>query len=202
MSTINSIAIFHTSIDKVVHEIEEVFIIGRRRNKDYSHEYEFFFEENLDGEYALSDSYSGGTVMVVHKEMNYQWVQIDYDISHNVYVLDELLRVLTLKLGTYAFLAYNQTTSGDFRFAFFNKGAIKRSIFIKNTDFNSDFRIIDNFGAKFEFENIDYPIPFTKPTDLRYNYEIFNLWLPKIGFIGNDGADNKYLHLEILNFKN
>lgn len=203
MSTHSSIAIFNPSIEIIIREIEEVFIVGRKRTKDFSNEFEFFFEVNLESEYVVSDDYLGGTVMIVHHEHNPNWVQIDYDLG-NVYVLDEMLRNITLKLNTIAFIGFNQTASGDFRFALFENGKLLRSIYQKYLDFHNQMRLMDNYGKKLSFEKIDFGTPFTRelPKEHQLNFETLNDWQGKLGFVYHERSNLEYIHLEILKFRN
>jgi len=202
MSTICDIAIKISDPNKVVAEIEEYYIVGEKINKDFSNEFEFQFSSNEEDEFIVREDYKGSRTFVIHQEHNPEWTQIEYSII-NVYEFDELLRRLTAKFRTTAFIGFNQTTNDDFRFAFFENGFLKRSIYIKYIEAHNHRRIIDNFGKKLSFETFSLGTPFTIEIlkDQYLNYEVFNTWYKELGFNYKKREHLKFLHLEIQNFK-
>ncbi len=191
MSTLLRIAINHGNREDILSEIKNIYLVGEIKVKNSLNKDEFFVPD-----YAYR-------TLVLHQEVSANWVQIYIELS-NLYELDELLRQMTRKFSTLAFIGYNQTTSGDFRFAYFEKGELKRSILLQYIDCQNQVRIMDNFGKKLPFETFDFGTPFTRklPDDQLLNYEVLNDWYRELGFICQDRDNVDYLHLEIKNFKN
>lgn len=191
MSTISDIAIKHNSPLKIQFELEQFYLIGEKVIKDYSNEFEFL-EKNPESR-----------TFVIHQEQNTSWTQIGYSLE-NLYELDEILRRLTYKFETIAFIGYNQTTSGDFRFALFKNGNLVRSLFLKYIEHQNQIRVVDNFGNKLDFEKIEFGTPITRPINdnQKLDYFIFNDWYKELGFEPEERCNIEYVHLEVLNFRN
>jgi len=117
-----------------------------------------------------------------------------------------LLRRITKKYETKAIIGYNQTTSGDVRFACFEYGKLERSIYQKEIHMQSQFQTIDNFGKRFPFEEKTYNSTINKPigeNELIDFYDDIQNWFKCFGFNWYEREiETDYVHLEIINFKN
>lgn len=191
MTKIAQIAIKHNKINEVLEELDDFYVIGRKSWKKIKNEYEFMLPDYLVRTFVL------------HHEVSPSWIQIEIDLGH-LYELDEFLRRITFKLKSTAFLAYNQTTSGTFRFALFENGKLLRSIYIKRIEAHNHLRILDNFGKKLPFETIDFGTPIYQEISRNQilDYEVLNDWYEELGFIFEERENIDFLHVEIKNFKN
>lgn len=203
MSTISEIAIEHSNLDDIVNVVGNTYNIGKRVVKEFSNSFEFLLKTNFKGEFETREDYKGSRTFVIHQERNSNWIQIDYELD-NVYEFDEMLRRLTLEFSTKAFIGYNQTTSGDFRFALFENGVLRRSIYQQYISTHGQMRLMDNYGVKLPFETIDLGAPITQELvkDTLLDYEVLNVWFDEIGFSYEEREGLEFLHLEIESFKN
>jgi len=187
MATKTDILIKHPNRNDVTLFLENFYLIGRKSLKEEPHLLEFF------------DKKTWPRTLILHQENTPNWVRGEVDLS-NVYEFDEILRRFTDAFQTLAILGYKQTTSGEARFAVFEKGKMIRSIVQQSA------RITDNFGRKFHFETIRYPKPiyFDIPIDdiLGY-YDDIQTWYKEFGYEWgkNEEANVDYLHLEIIDYK-
>jgi hypothetical protein len=178
MATILNIAINHSSIENIASVLNEYYELS----------------EPSVNNFALAIDLSrraGCRSFILHKKMNENWVQIDIQII-NLYELDEVLRRLTEAFSTIAFFAYNQTTSGSFRFAIFEKGKMKRSLFKKYNETHRKVYVVDNFGKQQPFEEIAYAKLLNKqvPSEELLDYEVFFDWSGELGFVW-DGQERE-----------
>jgi hypothetical protein len=140
---------------------------------------------------------------ILYKKVNENWIQLDVRII-NLYEFDEVLRRITGLFSTKAFFAYNQTTSGDFRFALFENNRLQRSLYQKYIDFRDETIILDNFGKKLDFEEEDYSNFLGKKIalDQKLDYDVFSDWYRELGFIWDGRDDEEAICLKILGSNN
>ena len=190
MGAIYNIGIKHSEVEDIIASLEDVYEIRRKVQKVDSLDLDEFIE-------------NGARTFVVHQEVGIEWVQLAIHLR-NLYEIDEVLRRITKKFQTFAFIGYNQTTSGNFRFAYFQNGKLKRSILQEYIESHNHMRIMDNFGEKLWFEKIDLGVPFTKEMrkEELLDYETLNKWYQELKFTGNFREGVTYFHLEIKKFKN
>lgn len=197
MSTLSDILIQYSDKKEIISFLSKDYEIGNIKSDSELELLKYF---NIDNEVRT---------FVIHKDKNDDWTQIDYEMGESTQDLkefDNLILQMTQKFQCKAIIAYEQTTSGACRFAFFENGKIIRSI-IQTYLFTDDkIRITENLGDKFDFENYEYKTDIGEEIDyeeLLSYYDDFQDWIKKLGFKWTNeyGAYNDYIHLEILNKK-
>ncbi len=191
MATKIDILLRHPHIADVALFLENFYTVGRKSLKDAPCLTEFFDKKNWP------------RTLILHQENTPNWVRAEIDLS-NLYEFDEVLRRFTDVFQTLAILGYKQTTSGDARFAVFEKGKMIRSV-VQQIDQQSA-RITDNFGRKFHFETAQYPKPVyfdVSSRDIFNYYDDMQIWYEELGYEWgrNKEVNIEYLHLEIIDFK-
>lgn len=193
MSTLSYILIKHNRLLDIEDEIKSTYEIGER---------EVLKQKSL---YKYYDKIKRNRTFIIHQEYSDNWISIEYELQ-NLYEFDELLRRITKKYETNAIIGYNQTTSGDVRFAYFENGKLERSIYQKEIHMQSQFRTIDNYGKRLSFEEKTYNSTINKPigeNELIDFYDDIQNWFKYLGFNWYEREiETDYLHLEIINFKN
>lgn len=190
MGTISKIIIKHSCVEDIVDHLDTAYIVKQKVIKIDSMNCDEFLESKGNRTFVVFEEKSG-------------WIQLSIDLQ-NLYEFDELLRRFTEIHNTIAFIGYNQTTSGDFRFALFENGQMKRSIVQRYFDHINQRRIMDNFGKKRKFESIDLGKAITREMNKEdlLDYETLNDWYVELGFVGEFKEGVEYIHLEIEDFKN
>lgn len=69
------------------------------------------------------------TTIIVSQNFHRDWIELELDIGHNLYLYDEFLRRISQTFNTVILLGYSQTTTGDGRIAKFKNGALELSYY-------------------------------------------------------------------------
>ncbi|WP_028890400.1 hypothetical protein [Tenacibaculum ovolyticum] len=195
MATISEVFIRHTDKDLIISFLSIYYTIGK---KDVYSEIQLqrYYEEE-----------SKTRTFVIHKERNNNWTQVDYELGESTEDLkefDEWIIEFTREYNTQAIIAYEQTTSGSCRFAFFDRGKIIRSIIQAYLyPDNNKIRMTENLGEKFDFETYEYATKIREEIDheeLLSYHDDFKLWLSELecGWGNKVNKYENYIHLEIL----
>jgi hypothetical protein len=108
-------------IDTILTELTKYYKIGRQEWHDDRKDWLFNF--------------APATTIIVSQNFHRDWVELELDIGHNLYLYDEFLRRVSETLNTEILLGYSQTTTGTGRIAKFKKGKMELSYYERHLYF-------------------------------------------------------------------
>lgn len=183
MSTFSKIYIKIDCIDNIINEFKYFYTI---RNIDYLESPKWWYYNDYE------------TIIISKK--NYNWIEIEVQFLHSLYIYDEFLRRLSKKYSTIGILGYYQSAVGAGRIARFEKGKMMLSItqtYITNEDFDKTI-LTDNFGVD-EFIRKEFKISNLYEEFNLFDNDFINNFLHKEGVCMSEISEVSYVHLERIN---
>jgi hypothetical protein len=188
MGTFSQTFIKTNSIDKVLKIFNKFLNIGSTE----------WLSERFDW-YYWSDNRNNKTI-IISNNTSIDWIEIEFDFNGNIYLYDELIRILTRELNTVALLGYYQSTSGEGRIAKFENGQLAYTYYERYFEYNQKSRIYlaDNWNIlKSKLDNLK--IKRLDEDSQLINYDLIYLFYRSEGFENNSEKKREewnYLHLE------
>jgi|JI10StandDraft_1071094.scaffolds.fasta_scaffold1061281_1 hypothetical protein len=180
MGTFSKTYIQEKDPQKVLLQLRLFFNTGQEVELEQEYDWWFYPERKND------------TIIV--SQNNFSWTEVTFNFITGLYGYDEILRQISSNLQCLILLGYYQSTSGEARFAKFERGKLDLSIAQRVG--GDSMLLIDNFGVTNEFQQkflipkIHQPFNDLDWDGLYKLYKHFGL------SIFNEVEDDKYLHIE------
>jgi hypothetical protein len=146
---------------------------------------------------------SGNRTFIFDQVNDEKWVRFETDLD-DVYEFDEILRRLSESFRTRIIFLFHQTTSGDTRFAIFEKGRLTRSVYQAYIEHLGTMRMQQNFGPQLPFETrFNYPKKYREEWDNVFSRFDTDDLLADFGFRWSySGPKFSLYHIEVIESKN
>jgi hypothetical protein len=129
MGTFSQTFIKTTKIDEIIKILNKSLNLGLSE----------LLNERFDW-YYWRDNRNNKTI-IISNNLSVEWTEIEFDFNGNMYLYDELIKILTKELGTIALLGFYQSTSGEGRIAKFDKGQLKYTYYERYFEYDKVSRI-------------------------------------------------------------
>lgn len=165
-----------------------------------SESYNIVREESLKFEQDWRYNKYGNEAIILTKNYNSEWVELQLNFENSMYEHDEMLKDMSERLECVILICYYNSTFGKGRFAKFSSGSYDLSIVqeVAGRGINEQMTLVEKRGVSDDLAEL-FKIPNTGGKFFGINYDTAYRFFSYFGLVwdGKKRDNLDYIHLEI-----